>query len=92
MSPATKPLAELSDGKRRLLVAGAALDVALRAWALADLANRPSEQVKGPKAGWAVALAVVNSVGLLPAVYLLWGRQAGEVSTSSTNDKRNPRG
>ncbi|MFT3860274.1 DUF5652 family protein [Micropruina sp.] len=71
---ASKPSDE-GRGKRRVLVAVATADLALRAWALADLAARPQQKVRGPKAGWALALSVVNSVGLLPAAYLLWGRQ-----------------
>lgn len=52
------------------------LDAGLRAWALADLRTRPAGQVAGPKSWWAVGLAVVSSAGVLPAVYLLWGRRS----------------
>jgi hypothetical protein len=47
----------------------------MRAWALIDLRNRPADAVNGPKAAWAVALAVGNSAGLLPTAYLLFGRR-----------------
>lgn len=51
------------------------LEVALRAGALADLAQRPQDQVKGSKSAWAVALAVVNSAGVLPGAYLTCARR-----------------
>lgn len=62
--------------KHGVIVAIAMVDLGLRAWALADVATRPQDQVRGPKAAWAIALAVVNSVGLLPTAYLAWGRHA----------------
>lgn len=80
MAPNKAQSGDESRGQRGLLVAVATVDLALRAWALADLATRSQDKVRGPKAGWALALSVVNSVGLLPAVYLLWGRQAEDKS------------
>lgn len=65
-----------SRAGRFALTALAGADVALRAVALADLVNRPQKEVKGSKAGWAVALTVVNSVGILPLAYLILGRDA----------------
>jgi len=61
---------------RGLLAGVAVLDATLRAWAIADLVNRSDDQVRGSKTRWAVGLAAVNSAGLLPAAYLLWGRTA----------------
>ena len=49
----------------------------MRAWALLDLKNRPVEEVNGPKAAWGLAITVVNSAGLVPAAYLLFGRRRG---------------
>lgn len=69
-----KRLSPTSLLTRGALAAVAALDVGLRTRALADLAKRPQEQVKGPKAVWAVALSAVSTAGLLPAAYLWWGR------------------
>lgn len=65
----------LPQDKRRGLIALGLVDAALRAWALADLAQRPQEQVRGPKVAWAVALSLVSSVGILPAGYLVCGRR-----------------
>lgn len=66
---------DLSPARRRAVVTVGVVDAGLRAWALVDLRNRPAEQVKGPKAAWALALTVVSSAGVLPAVYLLVGRR-----------------
>ncbi len=66
---------EQSPAKRTAITVLAVLDAALRAWSLADLAKRPQEQVKGPKAVWAAAISVVNSAGLLPTAYLIWARR-----------------
>lgn len=50
-------------------------DTALKAVALADLARRPSAQVRGPKPLWAAGLVLVNSVGVLPVMYFTRGRR-----------------
>lgn len=65
----------LSPLQRKLVIAGAALDTAAKAAALIDLHRRPAEAVRGPKVVWAIALPVVNSAGLLPAAYFLFGRR-----------------
>jgi len=67
---------DLSPTKRRAIITFGVLDVALRAWALADLAQRPQDQVRGSKSVWAVALAVVSSIGILPGAYLTYARRA----------------
>ena len=69
-----KNWSELSPSARRAITTGAIVDVSLRAVAIADLVKRPQSQVRGSKTLWGVALAVVGSVGLVPAAYLLWGR------------------
>jgi hypothetical protein len=65
---------ELPQNERRTLIALGLVDAALRAWALADLAQRPQAQVRGPKVAWAIALSLVSSVGILPAGYLVCAR------------------
>jgi hypothetical protein len=65
---------QLSPRQQGAVVAVTTVDVGLRVLALADLARRPADGVRGPKWAWAVGLSVVNSVGVLPAVYLRWGR------------------
>ncbi|NUU26445.1 MAG: PLDc_N domain-containing protein [Streptomycetaceae bacterium] len=70
-----KKWGELSSRSRRLVVFGAVAESVLKAIALADLARRPAEQVRGPKPAWAVFLTVFNSVGAGPVVYWLFGRR-----------------
>ncbi|KXP05121.1 hypothetical protein [Tsukamurella pseudospumae] len=75
MSPKKKlSWSELSPRARTAIVATAAVDAGLRAWALADLAGRDDAEVRGPKKLWGLGLGVVNSAGVLPAAYLLFGR------------------
>jgi len=57
--------------KTRLLVA-ASVQLALAATAWTDLARRPAALVNGPKAMWAVIIAV-NFVG--PLAYFIFGRR-----------------
>lgn len=63
---------ELSEAQKASTVAAAAVQVALAAAAWTDLARRPAERVRGPKAAWAVAIAV-NFIG--PMSYFAFGRQ-----------------
>jgi len=74
---AKRKWSELSERTRRLIVVGTAVDTVLRVVALVDLARRPAGEVRGSKRGWATALAVVNSAGVVPLVYLLRGRGRG---------------
>ena len=65
----------LTPAQRTATMAVAAVDLGLRIWALADLARRPAEQVRGPKQAWAFGLSVVSSAGVLPLTYLIAGRR-----------------
>ncbi len=65
---------ELDPGVQRALVAAGVADAVLRAVALADLTRTPRERVRGPKAAWALALAVTSSAGLLPLAWFALGR------------------
>lgn len=67
---------EMSPTSRAVVVTVGVVDAGLRAWALADLKNRPAEQVNGPKVAWGLALTVVSSAGMLPVAYLLFGRRS----------------
>ena len=62
---------ELSGGQRVAIVALASVELALTATALVDLARRPADQVRGPKALWALG-CFVQPVG--PVAYLAIGR------------------
>jgi len=69
---AGKRWADLSDGQRRLLVAAAAAEAALKIAALIDIQRRPATQIRGPKALWRAAMAV-NLLG--PVSYFAVGRK-----------------
>jgi hypothetical protein len=77
VNPARQRWDDLPPNRKRLLIGVAAVDAGMRAWALLDLRNRPADEVNGPKAAWGLAITVVNSAGLVPAAYLLFGRRRG---------------
>jgi hypothetical protein len=64
---------DLSRTQRRAIVAVGVAETVLKAAMLADLRRRPAARVRGPKLLWA-ASTLVNSAGLIPAVYFLAGR------------------
>jgi hypothetical protein len=66
---------DLSEGQRRLVVLGAAVDGALKIAALADLRRRPPGQIRGKKWVWATVVALANSAGIVPLAYFLVGRR-----------------
>jgi hypothetical protein len=66
---------DLSPRTRRLIIAGAAVEGALKVAALADIKRRPAEEVRGPKAAWLVVVTLVNSFGVAPIVYFRFGRR-----------------
>ncbi|MEV0804345.1 hypothetical protein AB0I34_42100 [Kribbella sp. NPDC050281] len=66
---------DLSPRRRCVIIVGGALEGALKVAALADLARRPAAEVRGSKVWWAVAIALINSVGAVPIAYFVYGRQ-----------------
>ena len=66
---------DLDPRMRRLIVVAGATEGALKVAALVDLARRPSSEIRGPKAAWAAALALVNSLGAVPIAYFVSGRR-----------------
>ena len=72
---ASKQWNDLSERTRRLLIAAAVADVSLRIAALIDIKRRPASQIRGPKWAWATAVAIVNSAGILPTSYFVFGRR-----------------
>ena len=66
---------DLSVRTRRVVVICAAFDAGMKTVALIDLARRPSSQIQGSKAAWATAIALVNSLGVIPTLYLARGRR-----------------
>lgn len=67
-----KSWSDLTERQRRLVVAGAAAELLITSVAARDLARRSHDEVRGPKALWAVAFSV-QPVG--PVAYLLLGRR-----------------
>ncbi|MBU8808797.1 hypothetical protein KL953_07805 [Mycolicibacterium goodii] len=67
---------DLSPTAKAAVIGVAAVDAGLRAWALRDLAGRNAGQVRGPKKLWSIALGLITSGGVLPAVYLVVGRKS----------------
>jgi len=43
--------------------------------ALIDIKRRPASQIRGPKQVWAAAVAIINSAGVLPISYFVFGRR-----------------
>jgi hypothetical protein len=75
MGSSSRRWRDLSPARRTAVMSVAAVDLGLRTWALVDLKRRPTQNVRGPKAAWAAGLAMVSSAGLLPLVYLVFGRR-----------------
>lgn len=66
---------DLSERNRRLIVTASAVDGILKVAAVLDLLHRPAEQIRGSKRGWATAVVLVNSIGVVPIAYFLFGRR-----------------
>ncbi|MGY4769641.1 hypothetical protein ACXC9Q_22205 [Kribbella sp. CWNU-51] len=66
---------DLSPRRRRVMIAGAAIEGALKAAALADLARRPPTEVNGSKTLWALAITLINAAGMVPIAYFVYGRR-----------------
>jgi hypothetical protein len=66
---------DLSEGRRRLLIAVAAVEGVLKFAALIDIKRRSASQIRGPKWAWATAVTVISSAGVLPIAYFLVGRR-----------------
>jgi hypothetical protein len=66
---------DLSERTRRLLVTAAVADAALRVAALVDIKRRPADQIRGGKRAWAAVVALVNSAGVVPISYFVFGRR-----------------
>ena len=66
---------DLDEGTRRLIIVVAVVESILKGAALVDLKRRPANQVRGPKWLWAPVIAVVNSAGVVPISYFVFGRR-----------------
>ena len=66
---------DLSPGTRRLIIATAVAESIIKGAALIDIKRRPANQIRGPKWLWVPVIVVVNSAGLVPVSYFLFGRR-----------------
>jgi hypothetical protein len=66
---------DLSGRTRTLIITVAVADGILKAAALIDIKRRPASQIRGPKWVWAPVVAVVNSAGVVPITYFVFGRR-----------------
>ena len=67
-----KRWSDLTPTQQRLIIVSAAVELALTATALVDLARRPADQVRGPKPLWVLG-CLVQPVG--PLAYLALGKR-----------------
>jgi hypothetical protein len=67
---------DISPRNRRILIAAAAVEAALKAVALLDMKRRPANQIRGSKKVWAPAM-IVNSFGVIPIAYFVVGVRHG---------------
>ena len=70
-----KRWSDLDPHVRQAILLVGAFEAGLKLAALIDLAQRSRADIRGSKAAWAVGLALVNSGGVLPIVYMLRGRR-----------------
>jgi hypothetical protein len=68
---------DLSARNRKLIIAVAMVEAGLKAAVLIDLKRRPASQVRGSRRMWAAAM-LVNSAGLIPLSYFIFGRRRPE--------------
>ena len=73
---ANKRWNDLSPTAKTTVIAMAAVDAGLRAWALRDLAGRDASRINGPKWLWGSALGMLTTSGVLPVAYLVVGRRS----------------
>jgi hypothetical protein len=66
---------DLSDRSRRLIIAAAIAEAILKTAVLIDLKRRPASQIRGSKRAWIVTAVLVNSAGLGPLSYFVFGRR-----------------
>jgi len=72
---AMRKWSDLSERTRKLIIVTAVAESVLKAAALIDIKRRPASQIRGPKWLWAPVVAVVNSAGVVPISYFVFGRR-----------------
>ena len=79
-----KRWSDLSDRSRRLIIAAAITEAVLKTGVLIDLKRRPASQIRGSKRMWLVAAVLVNSAGIGPLSYFVFGRRHAAGVESAT--------
>jgi hypothetical protein len=69
---AKKSWGDMTPTQKKIVVVTGIAEVALTAWCVKDLRQRPAELVRGPKLLWGPAMSVQP---LGPIAYLVWGRK-----------------
>ena len=69
-----KRWSDLSPGARRAIIVVGITEAVLKTAAAIDIKRRPADQIRGPKWAWAAGL-VVNSAGIIPISYFVFGRR-----------------
>jgi hypothetical protein len=72
---AKRKWSDLSDRSRKLIITVAVAEGILKVAALIDIKRRPASEIRGPKWLWAPVVAVVNSAGVVPISYFVFGRR-----------------
>lgn len=75
---------DLSGRSRRLIIAAAVAEAILKTATLIDLKRRPASQIRGSKRMWIVVAVLVNSAGLGPLSYFVFGRRRHVTAVEST--------
>jgi hypothetical protein len=70
-----KRWSDFSPRTRRLIITAGIVDGSLKVAALIDIKRRNSDQIRGRKWIWATVVTVVNSVGIVPVSYFVFGRR-----------------
>src|SRR5580658_6260677 len=66
---------DLSENRRRLIIAAAIGEAVLKTAVLIDIRRRPASQIRGSKRMWITAAVLVNSAGVGPLSYFAFGRR-----------------
>lgn len=76
-----KRWSDLSERSRRIIIAAASAEAALKLAVLLDLSRRPASQIRGSKRAWIIAAVLVNSAGVGPLSYFAFGQRAADLDS-----------
>ena len=70
-----KRWSDLSPGARKAIIVVGIAEAVLKTAAAIDIKRRPASQIRGEKRAWVAVVALVNSAGVIPVSYFLFGRR-----------------